>query len=143
MTGGLRKLNEDVYAAGQISPADIPALSEAGIKSILNNRPNGEVFGQPSSEDMRIAAEAFGLQYAYVPMAGGALSEQLVKEAAEAFRALPKPILAHCAGGMRSAVLWAFSNAKTDGVDAVIAAAGAAGFALEQFRPMLTRHAQS
>lgn len=142
MVGGLRKLTDDVYVAGQISSADIPALAETGIKSILNNRPDGEAPGQPAADDVRIAAEASGLTYGYVPMAGGQLSLDLIAEAAAAFEAMPKPILAHCAGGMRSALLWAFSNVKTVGVDSVLATTVSAGFTFEQFRPMLEQYAQ-
>lgn len=143
MIGGLRKLSDDVYVSGQIAPDDIAALVEAGIKSILNNRPDAEVYGQPSSADMRAASELTGMTYAYIPMAGGGLSESLIAEASTAFASLPKPLLAHCAGGMRSAVLWAFSRAGDDGVDCVIAAAAEAGFSLEQFRAILISHAQN
>lgn len=142
MVGGLRKITDDVYVAGQISPADIPALAETGIKSILNNRPDDEAPGQPAADDVRIASEANGLTYGYVPMAGGQLSFELIADAAAAFDAMPKPILAHCAGGMRSALLWAFSNVKTDGVDSVLAVTASAGFTFEQFRPMLEQYAQ-
>ena len=142
MVGGLRKITDDVYVAGQISPADIPALVETGIKSILNNRPDGESPEQPTADDVRIASEANGLTYGYVPMAGGQLSLDLISDAAAAFEAMPKPILAHCAGGMRSALLWAFSNVKKDGVVSVLAVTSSAGFTFEQFRPMLEQYAQ-
>jgi len=142
MVGGISQLSDDVYVAGQISVEDIPALVEAGFKSVINNRPDDEVCPQPSSIDVGLAAKGAGMEYLYIPMSGAQLTAETIEKSVEAFRELPKPILAHCAGGPRSALLWAFSNVKADGVDSVLATTASAGFTFEQFRPMLEQYAQ-
>ena len=80
----MRALSEDVFVAGQISPDQIELLKEQGIVSILNNRPDFEAPSQPTSDDLKIQIESTGLNYAFVPMAGG-LSPDLIEKTVEAF----------------------------------------------------------
>ena len=38
---------------------------------IVNNRPDGEEPGQPAGDEIKAAAEAAGLDYRHIPVAGG------------------------------------------------------------------------
>ena len=138
----MRALSEDVFVAGQISPDQIELLKEQGIVSILNNRPDFEAPSQPTSDDLKIQIESTGLNYAFVPMAGG-LSPDLIEKTVEAFKTLPRPILAFCASGTRSAALWGFAHVKELGVDGVIGAMHGAGYNLEQIRGPLAQYLAS
>jgi len=140
-----RRLNDKVYAAGQIGPEDVPDLKAAGFTAIVNNRPDGEGGpDQPTAEAVRAAAEAEGLQYAYVPMTPQALSPEMLDDFHAAVSAAPGKVLAHCRSGARSTALWALVQTCHEGedVDAVIGQAAEAGFDLSQMRPMLQQFAR-
>jgi sulfide:quinone oxidoreductase len=72
-------------------------------------------------------------------MAGG-LTPGLIEASVTAFQNAPRPIVAFCASGMRSAVLWAFAHVDTLGVDGVMGALAEIGFNLEQIRVPLTEY---
>ena len=56
----MRTLDGRVSVAGQIRPDQLPALAAAGVRAVINNRPDGEEPGQPSAAEMREAAERAG-----------------------------------------------------------------------------------
>ena len=102
-----KKLTEDLFVSGQIAPSDIAALKAAGFKSIICNRPDGEaLFGQPSFKEIEAAAKEAGLSARHQPIYLGRMTESDVNDFAGSLRELPKPILAFCRTGMRSATLW-------------------------------------
>ena len=45
-----RRLDERAAVAGQIRPGDIEALRALGVRMIINNRPDHEEAGQPTSD---------------------------------------------------------------------------------------------
>jgi len=126
----MKQLDGRTFVAGQIRPEDLPAIKAAGVTMIVNNRPDGEEPGQPSDAEMAQAAEAAGLSYRHIPMAGG-LSAGLVQEMAEALGEADGPLLAFCRSGTRSTYLWALAEAQrgADGDD-LIRKAAAAGYDL-------------
>ncbi len=140
-----KRLDDKVHAAGQIGPDDVPALKQAGFTAIINNRPDGEGGPeQPSSAAVRAAAEAAGLQYAYVPMTPQTLTPETLDAFHAAVQAAPGKVLAHCRSGARSTALWALAETCHNDreVDTVIAEAGRAGYDLSQMRPMLQQWVQ-
>ena len=64
MPAQLFPLSPGVSVAGRLDRADIDALAAAGVRTIINNRPDGEDPGQlPAAEARRIAeAEPFFAQ---------------------------------------------------------------------------------
>ena len=126
----MKRLDERTFVAGQIRQEDMPAIIAAGVTGLINNRPDGEEPGQPSAAELASAAEAAGLTYRYVPMAGG-LSPELVGEMAEAMAEAEGPVLAFCRSGTRSTYLWALAEAQR-GVagDELISKAATAGYDL-------------
>jgi len=138
----MRALTEDVFVAGQIGPDQIALLKEQGIATIINNRPDFEAPSQPKSDELKSQIEAAGLNYAFLPMAGG-LSSELIEQSVSAFKSLPRPILAFCASGTRSTALWGFAHVKELGVEGVMNAMQAAGYNLEQIRGPLQQYLES
>jgi uncharacterized protein (TIGR01244 family) len=141
-----RRLNEKVYAGGQIAPEDVPALKAEGFTAVVNNRPDFEGGpDQPTSEAVRAACEAEGLQYSYVPMTPEALSPEMLDDFHAAVEAAPGKILAHCRSGARSTALWALTQTcqNAQDVDTVIGQAAEAGYDLSQMRPMLQHFART
>jgi uncharacterized protein (TIGR01244 family) len=134
----LRRLDETTFvAARQICAADIPNLAQQGLRMIVNNRPDGEEPGQPSSAEIEAAARAAGLDYRYVPVAGG-FPTASVEAMADALE--QGPALAFCRSGTRSTWLWALARSSR-GADAetLIARAAGAGYDLSPLAPYLTR----
>ena len=137
MMNKFNKLSDDVSACGQIFPEQIDFIAESGFKSIICNRPDMEKPGQPFCQDMKKHANEAGIEYAHIPLSPGRLTPDILEAMAKALATMPKPILAHCASGMRSTLLWGITNAKTLGADGVITAARNAGYDLEKYRMVL------
>ncbi|WP_431850840.1 TIGR01244 family sulfur transferase [Allosphingosinicella sp.] len=123
-------MDEHVFVAGQIRPEDLPGIKAAGVTAIVNNRPDDEEPDQPSTAEMAVAAQAAGLSYQHIPMAGG-LSPALVEEMANALAEAEGPLLAFCRSGTRSTYLWALAEARrgADGEE-LMRKAAAAGYDL-------------
>jgi uncharacterized protein (TIGR01244 family) len=107
----MKQLDERVFVAGQVRPEEIAAFKAAGVTTIVNNRPDGEEPGQPSAAEIAVAAEAAGLSYRHIPMAGG-LNAALVREMADALAEAEGPVLAFCRSGTRSTYLWALAESQ-------------------------------
>ena len=133
----IRPLDEALSASPQIAPEDLPAIAAQGFRSVISNRPDGEEPGQPSSEDLRQAAEAAGLAFAHVPVVGGAISDQDVADFREALADLPQPVFGFCRTGTRTTTLWALANVASISADDLIARAKSAGYDLGALRPRL------
>ena len=106
------ELPGDVFVCGQLLPAQLEALKDQGIQSLINNRPDQEAPLQPLSEDMEGAAQDLSVDYHYIPMLGG-LTSDLIEASSKAYENTPRPIVAFCASGMRSAALWAFQASRS------------------------------
>ena len=135
----MRELPLDVFVAGQLSPAHIAQLAEQGVQSFINNRPDNEAPGQPLSSELAEAAQEAGVAYAHLPMAG-MLTPDLLARNGELFADMPRPIVAFCASGTRSAALWAFAHAPKLGVSEAMEALETAGFPLPQLRQQIESH---
>src|SRR5947207_8606071 len=96
-----------VSAAGRLDQRDIEALADAGVKTIINNRPDGEDPGQLDAAEARRTAEARGIAYHHIPVTAASLSRADVDAFGAVLAAAPKPIVAHCRSGTRSSLLWA------------------------------------
>jgi uncharacterized protein (TIGR01244 family) len=119
-----------MLVAGQVLPEQLETLREAGVAMIVNNRPDGEEPGQPTSMEMEEAARAAGLDYRYVPVAGGFSADQ-VMAMGEALDAAEGAVLAFCRSGTRSTFLWALARAeKGDAGEELMRKAQAAGYDL-------------
>ncbi len=132
----MRELPGDVFVGGQLDIVTMTALTEQGVMSFINNRPDNEGHMQPSSDSLAKATAELGVDYRHIPMAGG-LTSHILDASIDAYANLPRPIMAFCASGMRSAALWAFAHVDKLGVDDVMTAISEAGYDLEQIRQPL------
>jgi len=101
----IRQITEDYFVAPQIAARDIAAIKAAGFKSVISNRPDAEDGAVPHDE-VEAAARAAGLEFRYIPVVGGALTQANVEEQARALAELPKPVLAYCRSGARCTNLY-------------------------------------
>jgi uncharacterized protein (TIGR01244 family) len=124
----LKRINDEVSVAPQISPEDLPAIKAAGFTTIINNRPDGESPDQPTSAAMQAAAEAAGLAYHFIPLGRDGVSPQMVEATEAAIQGSGGPVLAFCRSGARSTTLWALSQAGKKPAEEIVAEAAHAGY---------------
>lgn len=106
------KLDDKVAVTGQISTEDIAEIAAAGYKSIICNRPDGEGGeNQPASSELENAAQAAGLQFAYLPVEIGKVTAEKCAEFHHLLEELPGPVLAFCGSGKRAKALYEQSEA--------------------------------
>ena len=132
-----RRVAEGFFVAPQLMASDFPAARAAGIRTIINNRPDGEAADQLSDAQARELAEANGLAYAFVPVVSGGMGPDDVAAFQAAVSANPGPHLAYCRSGTRSCHIWAFASAEDRPVEQTMAAAAGAGYDLSGVRPIL------
>ncbi len=123
----MRQITADFYVSPQILPEDLAGYKEAGIRSIICNRPDGEEAGQPEFARIEAAAQALGLETAHVPLQPGGLDAQTVDAFRAAVQELPAPVLAFCKSGGRSTSLWTvihFDQYTTEELAEMTTAAG-------------------
>ncbi len=107
-----QQLSSDFAVAGQISVEEVAALAQAGFKSIICNRPDGEAGPQqPLFSAIEQAARAAGLQVRFLPVVSGQISPDQVQAMARLLSELPAPVLAYCRSGARSTSLWQMASA--------------------------------
>ncbi|WP_323018110.1 TIGR01244 family sulfur transferase [Castellaniella sp.] len=111
MSVSYQSLAPDFAVTGQLQPADMQALADAGFKSVIINRPDGEDGpSQPLSADVLRAAEAAGLQARYQPVVSGAMTAADVADFSHLLQELPGPVLAFCRSGGRCTKLFQASQ---------------------------------
>ncbi len=103
----IRKVNDGFAVAEQLSVSDVADLAAQGVKSLICNRPDGEVAGQPSYAEIAAAAQQQGMSIRHVPIVSGQFGPTDVQAFADALAELPQPIIAYCRTGTRSINLWA------------------------------------
>ena len=102
----IKRLNGMFTIATQVEPDKIGKLAERGYKTIICNRPDGEGDGQPSFDKIHEVADKLGIIAVHIPVHLTGPTDANHAAFFEAVNALPKPILAYCRSGTRSAVLW-------------------------------------
>lgn len=112
----LAELAPGLSVAGKLDRIDIEALAEAGVRTIVNNRPDGEDPDQLPAAEARRVAESHGIAYHHIPVTMASLSHGDVEAFAEVLKTAPTPIVAHCRAGPRSALLWALARMR-EGAD--------------------------
>lgn len=133
----LRRLTDTYAVAPQIAPEDLPAIAAAGFTTVIDNRPDGEIPGDLHTEAMRRAAEAAGLAFVANPVIGGALTMENVTAQAAAIQSATGPVLAYCASGNRSSVVWALAHAGKMPTDDLIGIPARFGYQLGHLRAQI------
>jgi uncharacterized protein (TIGR01244 family) len=133
----IRQISEGYSVAPQLEPGDMSRLAEEGVTTVICNRPDSEIPPPLQAATMQEAAERAGLAFVFNPVVGGMLTESNVEEQAEAIEASEGPVVAYCASGNRSTIVWALGMAGEMPVDEILARASAGGYDLGWLRPQL------
>ena len=112
MAPQLVSLAPGLSVTGRPDRPDIDALAHAGVRTIINNRLDGEDPGQLPAAEARRLAEALGIAYHHIPITAATLSRADVDAFAATLRDAPAPVVAHCRSGTRSTLLWALSQMR-------------------------------
>lgn len=133
----LRRLTDTYAVAPQIAPEDLPAIAAAGFTTVIDNRPDGEIPGDLHTDAMRKAAAAAGLTFVANPVISGALTMENVTAQAAAIEAAAGPVLAYCASGNRSSVVWALAHAGKLPTDDLVGIPARFGYQLGHLRAQI------
>ncbi len=106
----IKKINDRLFVGSQPTIADFSEVAAAGIKSVINNRPDGEEPEQPSAQAAQQAAAAAGLSYTHLPVTGATITEEGARRFHHLVESSQEPVLAHCRSGTRSLTLFAIGE---------------------------------
>ena len=113
---GFRRVTDSLSVSPQIAVDDLTRAADEGFVLVINNRPDDEEPGQPSSAQIEAAAKAAGLDYVHIPVRGGPTHDQ-VDAVRRAFEEADGPVLAFCRSGTRSIVTWSLGQAASGSAD--------------------------
>jgi sulfide:quinone oxidoreductase len=119
--------------AAQITPQDVPNLAAQGFTSVVCNRPDGEVPGQATMDDMEAACNAAGLLFVRYPVDAMNFPGPDIEGLGALFDDPSQSVLAYCRTGTRCANLWVTSRTIDEQAEAVQLARGI-GFDLSLVR---------
>ncbi|WP_019936365.1 bifunctional protein tyrosine phosphatase family protein/NAD(P)/FAD-dependent oxidoreductase [Bordetella sp. FB-8] len=123
-----RILTPELSVSPQIFPQDVAALRTAGFRALICNRPDGEGNDQPLFSEIEKAARAAGMDAVYMPVESGKVTDEQARQFGEALARLPRPVLAYCRTGMRSATMWALSQTGKSSLTDILESAQRAGY---------------
>lgn len=101
-----------ITLSGQITPTDVAELAHMGVKTVVNNRPDGEEEGQPTSDEIEQACQAYGIAYKQIAFAGGMMDMNHVQAFADFFNETERPLHIFCRTGNRSNNLLTMAREK-------------------------------
>lgn len=105
----VKKINEQLTVAGQVTIEQLQQAGKEGYKAVLNLRSPDE---QGFMQDEQQQAEVAGLEYVNIPVKPDGMTDELTNRVLEQIDQLPKPVLIHCASSMRAGAM-AFMNVAT------------------------------
>ena len=111
-----KKVTDQFAVAPQINLEDVATIKALGYVAIINNRPDGEVPGQPLMQDIKSQTLAQGMQFIDLPIVSGTLPMETIEQTKVTLAQIDGPVFAYCRTGTRSITLWALSqNGTLDG----------------------------
>jgi len=113
---GFRRVTDSLSVSPQIATDDLDRAAREGFVLVINNRPDDEEPGQPSSAQIEAAAKAAGLDYVHIPVRGGPTHDQ-VEAVRRAVEGAEGPVLAFCRSGTRSIITWSLGQAASGAAD--------------------------
>lgn len=134
----MRQLTETLSTAAQLTAADIQALADAGVKTLICNRPDQEENGQPRAIELQALAESLGMQWFYQPVISGQVMDAQGDDFGRILDQAPMPAVAFCRSGARCGMLWALSQRQVQSADKLVTQLQAAGYDMPDFFKRLT-----
>ncbi|MFN6515230.1 MAG: beta-lactamase hydrolase domain-containing protein [Nostoc sp. CreGUA01] len=98
----VRKINDELAIAGQVTLVQLKQIADDGYKSVLNLRLPDEI-GLLVDEEEK--TELLGLYYINLPFKAEDINDGATLEIFQRITKLPKPVLIHCDNSIRSATI--------------------------------------
>lgn len=128
----INRIDDEISVAPQILANDIHAIAEAGFKTVICNRPDGESEDQQAFTDIEAAARAAGLSIINQPVDGRNVTNEDGVQFGKLLDKATKPVLAYCRTGTRCTILWCLSRSGKLPVAEILGKASAAGYDMSQ-----------
>lgn len=133
-----RAIDHHISVSPQIGLEHITHAQTMGITTIINNRPDDEEPGQPTSAEIEAAVRSHGMNYVAIPVTHSGFSGAQVDSMLAALDGADGPVLAYCRSGTRSTLLWALARAKAgDSPHLIAEKAAEAGYDVAPIRALL------
>ena len=133
----IHKVTHNFFVSAQIETADTDSFAEAGIVRVICNRTDQEVPVQLQADAIGSAVRAAGIDFAVLPITHQTMTQSAVAQQSELINSADGPVLAYCASGTRSTVIWALGQVGTLSVDEILNCTAQAGYDLSDLRPTL------
>ncbi len=133
----MRQITDSYFVSPQIDFADIEAIKKAGITLVIANRPDVEVPPSHSAEAIGAAVREAGIAFEILPITHQTLTPDNIAAQSALITGAEGPVLAYCASGTRSTIIWALGAAGDTPSDEIIASAAKGGYDLAGLRPTL------
>lgn len=130
-----KQLTNNLFVSEQISLEDVRLAAEAGIKTIVCNRPENEDQNQIPFSKIETEANSLGISTVAVPVVGGSISDDDVTKFTSVLNSSSRPILAYCRTGTRSTILWGLSRSGKIPLSEVLEKAAKAGYDISSIKP--------
>jgi uncharacterized protein (TIGR01244 family) len=101
-----QKITDGFTVAPQIVSGDVAEIAAGGFRSVICNRPDGESADQTPVAIIEAEARRAGLEFRFIPVVSGAMTQGDVDAMAAALSELPAPVFAYCRSGTRCGVLF-------------------------------------
>ncbi|AQS41179.1 MAG: TIGR01244 family protein [Candidatus Tokpelaia hoelldobleri] len=108
----LRQIDDSVYISGQMTAEDLADLHRLGIRTIICNRPDGEVADQPGFAALQQAAQQYGIIMHYIPVVPPHATPEQVQAMAQALQRAERPVVAYCKSGGRAQMLYKLATGQ-------------------------------
>lgn len=136
----MRQITDSYFVSPQLNPEDMVTAASQGIATVIANRPDEEVPATHQADVLQAAAEAAGLVFVRLPVTHQTMTPETIEAHAAAISNSSGPVLAYCASGTRSTVIWALGTALAGKMtpDEIISAAARGGYDLSGMRNVLS-----
>lgn len=133
----IRKVTPRYHVSPQISVEDVADIKAAGFTKVICNRPDAEVPPSHQADAIGAAVAEAGLTFEVLPLTHQTMTPENVGKQAEMIDQADGSVLAYCASGTRSTVVWALGQAGKMDTDEILRIAAEAGYDLGGLRMAL------
>ena len=126
-----KPIEAGVFLSEQIAARDFRQIRRAGIKTIIDMRPDGEAVDQMPSADVAKTCKVSHIDFVYNPVPHGEIPESAVQNLERVLRESPRPILMYCRTGRRAVRTYCLVEASATpgpGKDSPLSLAKESGF---------------
>lgn len=107
----MKKFSKELFFAEQPAETDLEQWARQGVQTVVNLRLEEEVERGLSPESEAVICQKLGLKYYHLATALGDLDKGHLRNCRDRLESAPRPMVIHCAGGARAAILTAVLHA--------------------------------